>query len=675
MSQSTERIHELVDELNRYRDEYYNKDAPSVSDAVYDHLYDELERLENKSGIILSNSPTQTVGYKAVSSLEKVRHPIPLLSLGKTKMVSELAAFLKKHAALLMLKLDGLTVKLVYEGGKLVEGSTRGDGDEGELITHNISAFRNVPLSIPYKGRLVITGEGFIHKSDFERLKDTLTGSDGKPYRNARNLAAGSIRCLDANICKNREISFFAFNILEGMDEFTDIRDSRSSLLLSLSGYGFGICPFLTVSPDETAEDLAVKIKTLTDLAEISDIPIDGMVLRFDSFSYSASLGRTGHHYNDGIAFKFEDDTYETVFRSIEWQTGRSGEIAPVAVFDTVEIDGCEVSRASLHNLTFIKGLELHPGCRILVSKRNMIIPHVEENLDRGNYQDMTPQTCPCCGQPTRIHSRAGDKGRMVETLHCNNPECGSRILQKFVHFAEKKAMNIRGLSEATLDQLIRLGALKSYQDLYHLDRYRDEIIALEGFGEKSYENLIASINESRSTTFVRFVVAMDIPLIGRTASRILDRHFHGSLRELRLAALDRFDFTCLEGIGDTMSSNLHEWFRNSDHLLLWSSLQKELHFENGLDAEASREENNMNKTTNNTFAGCTIVATGKLENFTRDGINAKIISLGATPGSSVTKKTDYLICGEKAGSKLAKAEQLGVKILTEQEFLDMLSA
>ncbi len=675
MSQTTERIHELVDKLNQYRDEYYNRNAPSVSDAVYDHLYDELERLEKESGIILSNSPTQTVGYKAVSSLKKVRHPIPLLSLDKTKMVSELAAFLKKHAALLMLKLDGLTVKLVYEDGKLVEGSTRGDGDEGELITHNVSAFRNVPLSIPYKERLVITGEGFIHKSDFERLKDTLTGSDGKPYRNARNLAAGSIRCLDANICKEREISFFAFNILEGMDEFTGIRNSRSSLLLSLSEYGFGICPFLTVSPDETAEDLAVKIKTLTDLAEISDIPIDGMVLRFDSFSYSASLGRTGHHYNDGIAFKFEDDTYETVFRSIEWQTGRSGEIAPVAVFDTVEIDGCEVSRASLHNLTFIKGLELHPGCRILVSKRNMIIPHVEENLDRGNYQDMTPQTCPCCGQPTRTHSRAGDKGRMVETLHCDNPECGSRILQRFVHFAEKKAMNIRGLSEATLNQLIRLGALKGYQDLYHLDRYRDEIIALEGFGEKSYENLIASINESRSTTFVRFVVAMDIPLIGRTASRILDRHFHGSLRELRLAALDRFDFTCLEGIGDIMSSNLHKWFRNSEHLLLWGSLQKELHFENGLDAQTSGEENNMNETTNNTFAGCTIVATGKLENFTRDGINAKIISLGATPGSSVTKKTDYLICGEKAGSKLAKAQQLGVKILTEQQFLEMLSA
>ncbi len=675
MSQKTERIHQLVDKLNQYRDEYYNKNAPSVSDAVYDHLYDELERMEKETGIILSNSPTQTVGYKAVSSLKKVRHRIPLLSLDKTKLISDLVSFVKDHAALLMLKLDGLTVKLVYEDGKLVEGSTRGDGNEGELITHNIAAFRNAPLSIPFKGHLELSGEGFIHKSDFEHLKDTLVGSDGKPYRNARNLASGSIRCLDAGICKEREISFFAFNILEGMDGFGDIRDSRSALLLSMIDHGFGICPFVPIPAGATAEKIEKQIQNMQELAEISDIPIDGMVLRYDSLSYSASLGRTGHHYNDGIAFKFEDDTYETVFRSIEWQTGRSGEIAPVAMFDTVEIDGCEVSRASLHNLTFIKGLELHPGCRILISKRNMIIPHVEENLDRGNYQDMTPQICPCCGQPTRTYSRAGDKGRIVETLHCDNPECGSRVLQRFVHFAAKKAMNIRGLSEATLEQLIQLGALKNYQDLYHLDRYRDEIIEMEGFGEKSYENLIASINESRSTTFVRFVVAMDIPLIGRTASRILDGHFHGNLRELELAALDRFDFTCLEGIGDIMSSNIHEWFRNSDHLLLWRGLQKELHFENGLDAKASGEENNMNETNNNTFAGFTIVATGKLENFTRNGINAKIISLGATPGSSVTKKTDYLICGEKAGSKLAKAQQLGITVLTEQQFLEMISA
>ena len=681
MSQATERIHELVDKLNQYRNEYYNQDAPSVSDAVYDRLYDELELWEKDTGIILSNSPTQTVGYKAVSSLEKVRHDIPLLSLAKTKQVSDLASFLKGHGALLMLKLDGLTVKLVYENGRLVEGSTRGDGEEGELITHNVAAFRNVPLSIPYKGRLAIIGEGFIHKSDFERLKGTLTGSDGKPYRNARNLASGSIRCLDAGICREREVSFCAFNVLEGLDEFEDSRDSRSSLLNILAEFGFDTCPAIYIPPDAKADHIASKIQKMTDFAEFLDMPIDGMVLRFNSFSYSATLGRTGHHYNDGIAYKFADDTYETVFRSVEWQTGRFGEIAPVAVFDTVEIDGCGVSRASLHNLSFIKGLELHPGCRILVSKRNMIIPHVEDNLDRGSCQDMAPKACPCCGHPTHIYSREGDRGRTIETLHCDNPECGSRILHKFVHFAEKKAMNIRGLSEATLGQLIRIGALKSYQDLYHLDRYRNEIIALEGFGEKSYENLIASINESRNTTFVRFVVAMDIPLIGRTASRILDGHFHGSLRELRLAALDRFDFTCLEGIGDIMSSSLHEWFRNPDHLLLWGSLQKELHFENGLDAKASGDGERAGKDsahmngTNNKFAGCTIVATGKLENFTRDGINAKIISLGATPGSSVTKKTDYLICGEKAGSKLAKAQQLGIKVLTEQEFMDMIAS
>ena len=675
MSQATERIHELVDRLNRYRQEYYNESAPSVSDAVYDHLYDELVRLEAETGIILSSSPTQTVGYQVVSSLPTVKHDIPLLSLDKTKSLREVISFLKGKPALLMLKLDGLTVKLVYEGGKLTGASTRGDGDTGEVITHNVAAFCNVPMTIPYQGHLEVSGEGFIHKSSFERLKNTLVSSDGRPYRNARNLASGSIRSLDAAACKEREISFFAFHVLKGLDEFPDLQNSRDGKLTALMEYGFGICPFQILDETVSEETLQRDIKSMQALAEHYDIPIDGMVIRFEDLAYSESLGRTGHHYNDGIAFKFEDDTYETIFRSIEWQTGRSGEISPVAVFDTVEIDGCEVSRASLHNLTFIKNLELYPGCRILVSKRNMIIPHVEENMDRGNYQDMIPQTCPCCGQPTRIYSRAGDKGRMVETLHCDNPECGSRILQRFVHFAEKKAMNIKGLSEATLEQLIRIGALKSYQDLYHLDRYQEEITALEGFGKKSYENLIASINESRSTTFVRFLVAMDIPLIGRTASRILDGHFHGSLRELRLAALDRFDFTCLEGIGDIMSSNLHEWFRSPDHLLLWGNLQKELHFENGMDAQASGEENTMNETTNSKFAGCTIVATGKLENFTRDGINAKIISLGATPGSSVTKKTDYLICGEKAGNKLAKAQQLGIKILTEQEFLEMLSA
>lgn len=673
MNNHVERIHELVKKLNRYRHEYYNENSPSVTDAVYDHLYDELAKLEKETGIILSSSPTQTVGYAVVGSLPTVHHSIPLLSLDKTKSIEELVTFLKNHTALLMLKLDGLTVKLVYEDGILIEGSTRGDGDVGEIITHNLPAFRNVPKTIPYKKRLVVTGEGFIHKSVFERLKDILIGSNGKPYRNARNLASGSIRCLDASVCLKREVSFSAFNVLEGLEEFPNLTDSRSQKLLTLETYGFHVCPFQTIAPDITAKELEAQIELLSALADRADIPIDGMVLRFDSLSYSASLGRTGHHYHDGLAYKFEDDTYETVFRSIEWQTGRSGEIAPVALFDTVEIDGCEVSRASLHNLSFIKDLELYPGCRILISKRNMIIPHVEENLDRGNYQDMVPKTCPCCGEPTRIYSRCISKNRTVETLHCDNPECGSQILRQFVHFTEKKAMDIKGISEATLEKLIQLGYLKSFTDIYHLDLYRDEITALPGFGEKSYERMWESIQNSRHTTFVRFVVAMDIPGIGRTAGRELDRFFHGDLRSLELAAMDHMDFTVLKDFGETMSHSIHEWFHNSDHILLWRRLQKELTFTtNTMEKE---EDTIMTENKNNPFAGRTIVATGKLENFTRDSINSKIISLGATPGSSVTKRTDYLICGEKAGSKLSKARELGVPVLSEQEFLDMIPA
>lgn len=441
---------------------------------------------------------------------------------------------------------------------------------------------------------------------------------------------------------------------------------------MCLAGYGFQVCPFQEIVPGITIEELKLQIKTMTNLADRSDIPIDGMVLCFDSLSYSASLGRTSHHYHYGIAYKFKDDTYETVFRSIQWQTSRTGEITPVAQFDTVKIDGCEVSRASLHNLSFIKELELYPGCRIQVSKRNMIIPHIEDNLDRGHYQDMTPTTCPCCGCETRIYSRMADNGRIVETVHCDNLECGKQILQQFVHFAEKKAMDIKGVSESTLNKFINLGYLKTFKDIYHLNQYQNEIISLEGFGKKSYERIWASIQESRRTTFVRYVVAMDIPGIGRTASKELEKYFNGDLHAFEVAAVNHMDFTCLKDFGETMNCNIQEWFHNSDHILLWRTLQSELIFEsNNIEIEEDKTMSNKN----NPFTGCTVVATGKLEHFTRDGINSKISSLGATAGSSVTKKTDYLIYGAKAGSKLAKAQQLGVTILSEQQFLDMISA
>lgn len=664
-----EKVTALVTKLNRYRHEYYNLAAPSVPDAVYDHLFDELQELEKQTGIILSNSPTQTVGAAPVSSLKKVEHTIPLLSLDKTKQMEELLEMAGRSDSLLMLKLDGLTVEICYENGRLVEASTRGDGETGELVTHNIPAFYNVPVSIPHKGRLVVTGEGIIHQDDFEKIKGEV--SDGrKEACNARNLAAGSIRLLYPAACRKRHIHFYAFNVIEGMEGFGRIADSRGKLLEALRSLGFEVCPFLSLTEKASLEELEKGIRDLRNTAEAKGLPIDGMVLRYDSLSYSKGCGRTGHHYKDGIAYKFEDEVQETVFRSVEWTPGRSGEIAPVAVFDAVEIDGCRVARASLHNISFIKDLELHPGCRILVSKRNMIIPHIEDNLDRGHYEKgMIPEKCPCCGRAARIYARKGNGGRIIETLHCDNTDCRNQLLRKLVHFAGKKAMDISGISEAVIDRFIEKGFLHTCQDFYHLNRYREEIIRMEGFGEKSYEKMQESIEKSRNTTFVRYVVAMDIPLIGRTAGRALDSFFKGNLQAFAKAAVDCFDFTSLPEFGEKMSRSIWEWFNNGENLKLWKTLQKEFHFE-------EREEKTMrNKTENNPFAGCTVVATGKLENFTRDGINSRITSLGAIAGSSVTRKTDYLICGEKPGSKLAKARELGIPVLTEQEFLDMIPA
>jgi len=662
---SVRRIAELTATLNRYRYEYYNLAKPSVSDAVYDRLFDELAALEQKTGIVLSNSPTQTVGYTPVSALRKVRHTIPLLSLDKTKQANDLVSMLTVAPALLMLKLDGLTVKLCYENGKLVEASTRGDGEVGEDVTHNIPVFCNVPLNIPHKGKLTITGEGLIHTDDFEQMKD----SEDKEIKNARNLAAGSIRLLDPSVCKDRHIYFYAFNAIEGMDTLGGNSDSRGCILEGLEHLGFEVCPFVRMSKDASQAEAESKIQHLRSIANIEKLPIDGIVLRYDSISFSKTLGRTGHHYKDGVAFKFEDDMLETVFRSIEWTPSRSGEIAPVALFDPVEIDGCTVSRASLHNLSFIKELELHPGCRILVSKRNMIIPHIEENLDRGRYApSLIPKRCPCCGKPTRIYARSGGKGGQVATLHCDNPDCGNQTLRKFVHFVGKKAMDISGISEAILDRFISAGFLTTYQDLYHLDRYCNQIIRMDGFGVKSYEKLQKSISVSRKTTFARYLVAMDIPMIGRTASRALDNYFGGNLDALEKAAISGFDFTTLPDFGATLSGNIHDWFQIPENLELWRTLREEFEFEKRKDVSIMENKKNP-------FGGCTIVATGKLEHFTRDSINSKIISLGATAGSSVTRKTSYLICGEKPGSKLTKARKLGIPVLTEQEFLSMISA
>lgn len=660
-------ITSLVQKLNKHRHAYYNLNAPTTTDKEYDRLFDELKSLETETGFILSNSPTQTVGYAPVSVLAKVQHPIPLLSLDKTKQISDITALLARNQALLMLKLDGLTTKLVYENGHLLQASTRGNGELGEDITHNLPAYQNVPLSISYKKRLVITGESYIHKDDFERLKEIALDSNGRRFCNTRNLAAGAVRNLNPEICAKRYVYFSPFNVLEGLEEspYSDSRQMRLSLLKEL---GFDTCPYISIEGSAPSEELIkISIDTLTAEAERQNIPIDGIVAVFDSFSYSKSCGRTGHHYKDGLAYKFEDEQYETVLREIEWTPTRFGEIAPVGIFDTIEIDGCEVSRASLHNLSFIKNLELVPGCRILVSKRNMIIPHIEENLDRGKYRDIAPPRCPCCQSATRIKQRKTSHGRIVETVHCNNSACNSQILRKFEHFVSKKAMDIEGLSVSTLERFLDLGYLESFQDLYELNRHHEEIISLDGFGERSYARLWDAIAKSRETDFVHFLVAMDIPMIGRTKSRILNDKFSGSLDDFEAAAVGSYDFTVLEDFGETLNHNIHTWFSNEENLCLWKELQKELTFK-------SKEERIMKEVKENSFWGCTVVATGKLEHFTRDGINTKILELGGKPGSSVTKKTDYLICGEKAGSKLKKAQELNIPVLTEAQFLEMIA-
>lgn len=452
---------------------------------------------------------------------------------------------------------------------------------------------------------------------------------------------------------------------LEGYDDL----HRKSDRLRELRTLGFNPCKYLVTKRVLPPAEIEDGIKQLQQYARDADIPIDGIVVTYNDIDYSKSCGRTGHHYKDGLAFKFEDELFQTKLQSIEWTPGRTGEIAPVAVFKPVEIEGCAVSRASLHNLSFIEELELMPGNRILVSKRNMIIPHVEENMNRGGFRldEVFPHHCPCCGEPTRIHETRGrdENGaeRIIKTLFCDNPACETRKLKQFVHFVSKKAMNIEGLSEATLEKLIGRGWIHSYLDLYHLDQHRDEIVCMDGFGEKSWQRLWSAIQQSRNTTFERYVIAMDIPMIGNTASGVLCREFHASLDEFRDAVYAGYDFRQLPDFGDTLHSNIHDWFCKEENFCIWEELQMMMNIQKPETVETQTAGRD------NPYTGKTIVVTGKVEPYTRDEMNSLIVSLGATAGSSVTRKTDYLVCGEKAGSKLSKARKLGIPVLTPEEF------
>lgn len=669
MGEKVKRIHELVKQLNEYRDAYYNRAESLVVDSEYDRLFDELKALETDTGVVLMNSPTSTVGYDVKSKLEKISHDIPLLSLDKTKDVDELVKFMGNHKCLLMYKYDGLTVELIYNDGKLIQASTRGDGYTGEDITHNAKTFKNIPLTIPYNGFLRVVGEAIIHKHDFQKINDNLPAGE-KPYANARNLAAGSVRQLDSAVCDTRNIHFMLWDVLEGLDDLPTLddlfpaSDSRMTKFFACERLGFELPYACRFEQESSAFIIQDAIEHMRDQAIEKGIPIDGMVMKYDSISYSKQKGGTSHHNNDGIAFKFEDETAETVLREIEWSMGRTGQLTPVAIFDPIELDGTIVTRASVHNLSYIKDYDLNIGDKLKVYKANMIIPQILENIsatERGTKHGVQyPDACPVCGGSIRV-----EQVNDTESVYCDNPKCNGKKLGKFSHYVSKPAMNIDGLSEATLEKFINNGWLTDFTDLYHLNRYDKEIMRMEGFGKRSYDKLMTAIEASKSTTLTRLLISLGIPYIGKTASKAISNYCAGDPYKFIELINDDFNWMQLEDFGEVMSASLKDWFSDDDNFKLYHCIVGHLNIQ--------IEKVITTPVADNPFNGKTVVATGSLQNFTRDGIGKKLEELGAKVGSSVSKKTDYVIAGEKAGSKLTKAKELGVPVLTETEFMAMI--
>lgn len=665
-------------ELKRHCDLYYNFNSPEITDAEYDRLFDELKFLENKTGVTLSGSPTSTVGYDVKSKLEKVSHDIPLLSLDKTKDVDELVKFMGNHKCLLMYKYDGLTVELIYNDGNLIQASTRGDGYTGEDITHNAKTFKNIPLTIPYNGFLRVVGEAIIHKHDFQKINNNLPAGE-KPYANARNLAAGSVRQLDSAVCDTRNIHFMLWDVLEGLDDLPTLddlypaSDSRMTKFFACERLGFELPYACRFEQESSAFIIQDAIEHMRDQAIEKGIPIDGMVMKYDSISYSKQQGGTSHHNNDGIAFKFEDEIAETRLQNIEWSMGRSGQLTPIAIFDPVELEGTTVSRASLHNVSIMQDIlgEYPASCeKIKVRKANMIIPEVisgEKQFPPNSKMPpeffgffTIPTECPLCGYKTELRTANNTK-----TLYCTNYNCNGKKLGKFSHYVSKPAMNIDGLSEATLEKFINNGWLTDFTDLYHLNRYDKEIMRMEGFGKRSYDKLMTAIETSKSTTLTRLLISLGIPYIGKTAAKAISNYCAGDPYKFIELINNDFNWMQLEDFGEVMSASLKDWFSDDDNFKLYHCILGYLNIQ--------IEKVSTTPISDNPFNGKTVVATGSLQNFTRDGIGKKLEELGAKVSNSVSKKTDYVIAGEKAGSKLTKAKELGIPVLTETEFMAMI--
>lgn len=656
MNEKKSRIEYLVAFLNKCCDEYYNGFTPTLSDAEYDALFDELTLLEKETEIILPNSPTQRAGYEVLSELKKVAHPAQLLSLAKTKSAAEVYAMSSVSDGYLGLKMDGLTVKLVYKNGLLSEASTRGDGNVGEIITHTARTFVNIPKSLPIKSDITVTGEAYIDIPTFERINDSIENDEDK-FSTPRNLAAGSVRQLDSSVCAARGVKFMPFGVIDGMET----EASKSKRLDILHSYGFDRLPSFYIKKEDTAEYVEKKIFELKSIAENKGLPIDGIVFTYDNSEFSKSLGKTSHHYRDGIAFKFGDPTAESILKNIIWNISRTGQLTPIAEFAPVNIDNTTVERASLHNITFIRNLKLHKGDSILVSKRNMIIPHVEKNLsvpDEENYIPDYPEKCPICHNVTTVETTDSDE-KTVEVLYCKNPDCPGKQIKKFTHFVSKPAMNIDGLSEATITKFVQNGWISSLKDIYALNTHKSEIASMDGFGQKSADNLITAIENSKDTSLSNFLVALNIGLLGKSAARIIETAFSGDPDKLLAKIRNGYDFTALEGFGEIMNEEIRKWFENEENVREYEELSSLLFFRK-IDAETI-DENNM-------FFGKTIVITGTFSKYTRDELTEILTKSGAKVTGSVSKKTDFVLCGENAGSKLSKAEQLGVRVIKEEE-------
>lgn len=643
------RIQELVKQLNEYRDVYYNEARSDVSDAEYDRLFDELSELENETGVVYTNSPTQSVGYEVKSELEKVEHSHPMLSLDKTKSVDDLVKFAGDKDCILSLKMDGLTCLLTYENGELVQAETRGDGEIGELITHNAKVFENIPLSIDYKGHFEIEGEAIITYEDFDKINKSLP--DDKKYKNPRNLASGSVRQLDSKIAAQRHIKFIAWKVP------TDIASSSFINRLQYAlDIGFDTVPFLPIRGNCNAEFINIVVEQLRKRAKEKSFPIDGLVATYNDITYGESLGTTGHHPKHSIAFKFAEDSAETVLREIEWSMGKTGSLTPVAIFDSVDLAGTSVSRASLHNISIMKELNVSIGSTVTVVKKNEIIPQIIY-CDANAVDVDIPTTCPVCSGETQIV-----KENDSEVLMCTNPHCKGKLLGRVSHFVSKKGMDISGLSEETIKKFVELGWITEITDVYNLEKHYDRLSTMSGFGRKSVDKLRKSIENSKTVRLDKFITSLSIPGIGTSQSKELSKVF-GTWNEFRDASVGCYNFTQLDGFGDVLNNNIHSWFEDMSNIADYL-------------ASLMTFESEDNSKTNNSLNGKSFVVTGKVYKFkNRDEVKEAIEKFGGKVTGSVTKSTFALINNdiESNSSKNKKAKELGVQIINEEQLMEML--